>query len=128
MEKNVEFFHTLLAINTLKNGLLNSVANLLTGLFARLVFIVLSSSYTVHINPLSFQYKSNVSSNFVGCLFTVVIVFFDFQTVCKSNFACDAITFVYFSSYFHVQKIIAYSYNCQCFPTIYSGLLVWLKC
>jgi hypothetical protein len=81
MEKNVEFFHILLAISTLKNGLFNSVANLLRGLFAPLVFIVLSSMYILHINPLSFLYMSNVSSNFVVCLLTVVIVSFDFQTL-----------------------------------------------
>jgi hypothetical protein len=128
MENNVEFFHILLAINTLKNGLFDSVVNLLAGLFAPLVFIVLSSLYILHINPQYFQYMSNVSSNFVGCLLTLVIVSFDLQTLCKPNSACDAITFVYVCSYFHVQKRIAYLHNCQYFPIVNSGLRVWLMC
>jgi hypothetical protein len=82
MENNVDFFHILLGINTLTNGLFNSVANLLKGLFSLLVFIVLSSLDILHINLLSFLYMSNVSSNFGGCLLILVMVSFDFQTLC----------------------------------------------
>jgi hypothetical protein len=75
MAKGVEHcFMYLLAICT-QSFLFNSFAHLLIGLFVFLVFNFLNSLYILSTNLLSDKELAKIFSHYVGCLFTLVIIY-----------------------------------------------------